>query len=200
MMNARYLALTAVIALLVGACDESPTGVGRQVASLLSVSPAGGAGQVDSNSQIVIEFTHSMMAGMEAYAEVHEGDVMGPLVAGTWVWEPGEVTVKARFTHRTTVLRKTLIFTPEEALLPGTQYTIHLGGNMRATDGKPIRYDVHGLRHMAGQWAPEGMMGSTGTDGGRNHMTADWQHANGSFGMTFTFKTGSIGELSSRSM
>jgi len=103
---------------------------------------------------------------MEQYARLHEGDVTGPIVPGTWTWS-GDRTV--------------LTFVPAQPFKALTQYTVHLGGGMRADDGGYVDYGSCVEQH-GGQWANGNMMG-----GGM--MGDGWQHPNGSYGMVFSFTT-----------
>ena len=89
---ARLLGLAVGAGLLVatGGCGDDTTAPQIEETALLSVIPQGGATGVDPNGPLVIEFSHPMHQGMEEYADVHEGDVEGPLVEGSWSWnEPG---------------------------------------------------------------------------------------------------------------
>lgn len=162
--------------LVAGACSESESPLDPRVepTALLSVVPQGGSTGVDRFGPVVVEFDHAMMVGMQEYAALHEGNVTGPEVAGTW-------TLSAD--------RSLLTFTPAAPLAPSTQYTIHLGGGMMDADGDHIDFGTHGSR-MGGAWATQGMMGG-GMMGGA-HMGDGWQHpTNGSYGMVFSFTTGS---------
>ena len=135
---------------------------------------------MDPNGPIEVRFDHPMISGTEGYALLHLGDVTGPAVAGTWGLSPG---------------RTALTFTPDSPLQRGTRYTNHLGGGMIDEGGRPIDWETH-APHMGGQWATETMLGSgmgpgMGMGGavGAGHMGTGWTHANGSYGMTFTFTT-----------
>lgn len=173
------LALVAV-ALAAAGCDASLTGVGPE-AALLSVVPEGGAENVDPNEPVVVSFDHAMSPAMTEYAALHEGDINGPEVAGTW-------SLSADSTA--------LIFEHPEPLAAGTLHTIHLGGNMMDAKGHHVDLETHGT-HMGGEWADGHMMGGTGGmhggghgGSGHPHMGDGWQHPeNGSYGMIFTFTT-----------
>jgi hypothetical protein len=119
----------------------------------------------------VVIFSHAMRSGMEQYAALHQDDVRGPVVAGTWMWS----------TDRTV-----LTFTPAQPLRAQTHYSLHLGGGMRDTDGGFVDYGPC-VGQYGGQWATQGMMGG-GMMGG-NMMGEGWRHPNGSYGMVFTFTT-----------
>jgi len=146
--------------------------------AFVSVVPVGGDTDVDPNAPVVIQFDHAMQTGMEMYAALHEGDVTGPEVAGTWTWSDDDTV---------------LTFTPDQPLLRGTQYTVHLGGGMTDAHGGFVDLESHGS-DMGGDWATDdmmmggGMMGGGMMDGGP-HMGEGWEHSNGSFGMVFSFTT-----------
>jgi hypothetical protein len=178
-------AITALIPIALAACEGDSTEPVVEESALLSVIPAGGAVGVDINLPITIQFSHSMMQGMEEYADVHEGEVEGPLVNGTWSWN-------ATFTE--------LTFTPDAPLMPQTQYVIHIGGGMRDEEGRHIDYEQHGFG-MGGEWMTEQMHqggqhgygtghGGMGGMGGGTGMGQGWIHpGNGGYGMIFTFTT-----------
>lgn len=177
--SVRTLLAIGSIGLVVGGCSESNTPLepGTAPTALLSVVPRGGSTDVDRFSQVVIEFDHAVMQGMEDYALLHEGDVTGAEVAGAWTLS---------------IDRRALTFTPVSALAPGTRYTIHLGGGMMDADGEHVDLGTHGV-HMGGAWATPGMMhgGVMGGLPGEHHMGEGWEHpANGSYGMVFSFTTG----------
>lgn len=141
--------------------------------ALLSVTPQGGIANVDPGSAISMGFSGPMQNGMEMYAALHEGDVTGPEVMGTWTWN-GE------HTH--------LGFSPSQPLMHETEYTLHVGGGMMDQAGHGIDLDTHGPG-MGGDWATDDMMMGGGMMGGGSHMGEGWQHSNGSFGMVFGFTT-----------
>jgi hypothetical protein len=154
-----------------GACDHSPVAP-LLTASIISVVPGGGATGVDRNAPIVVVFSHAMQAGMERYEALHEGTLTGPTVPGVREWWPDRTRLK---------------FTPAEPLQPATQYTLHLGGGMRAADGGFVDYGACPEQH-GGRWATRPSRGS-GMMGGGEMMGAGWRHPNGSYGMVFTFTT-----------
>jgi hypothetical protein len=179
-MGFRALVAAAflMIPVLAGACDDEPTGADLQEAVLLSVVPQGDATGVDPNAPIVIEFSHGMMEGMEGFADVHEGQVEGPLVPGSWSWNG---------------TRTQLTFTPDSALKPQTQYVIHIGGGMQDQNGQHINFQQHGAG-MGGQWMTQQMhqggQHGYGMGQGGMGMGEGWVHpGNGGFGMLFTFTT-----------
>ncbi len=167
-----HLSLVAA-ALALSACGD-PTAPAL-TARVLSVVPAGGATGVDPNAPIVVTFSHPMQPGMEQYVALHEGDVNGPVVAGMWTWSDD---------------RSALTFTPAQPLQAQTQYTLHLGGGMRATDGGFVDYGPC-VGQYGGQWATQQMMGGGGGGGmmGGGMMGTGWRHPNGTYGMVFTFAT-----------
>ena len=160
-------ALTGLGLLTAMACSDDITAPDAST-QFAAVVPAGGSVSVDPGTVVVIEFTHAMMSGMESYAVLHEGDARGPVVPGTWTWSQE---------------RTRATFTPGNALRSQTQYTLHLGGGMMDANGEGIGFGDHG-RHMGGQWATGQMMGGAG-----GMMGPGWSHANGTYGMVFTFTT-----------
>ncbi len=184
--NLLPLLVLGGVGLVVVGCDEDTMTPAGEETALLSVVPPGGASGVDPNGPLVIEFSHPMMQGMEEFADVHEGDVEGPLVEGAWSWND-------TFT--------TLTFTPAAPLKNQTRYVIHIGGGMTDGNGRHINYGTHGTG-MGGQWMTQqmhqgglhgyggGMGGGGGGMGGGIGMGAGWTHPmNGSYGMIFTFTT-----------
>ena len=172
---ARLLGMAVGAGLLVAAvgCEDDATTPQMEETALLSVIPQGGTTGVDPNGPFVLEFTHSMQSGMEEYADVHEGDVEGPLVAGSWSWN-------TEFTK--------LTFTPVAPLKKLTQYVVHIGGGMVDEDGNPINYGLHGLG-MGGQWMTQ-QMHQGGQHGYGTGQGEGWTHpTNGSYGMVFIFTT-----------
>ncbi|HET9386102.1 MAG TPA: Ig-like domain-containing protein [Gemmatimonadales bacterium] len=165
-----YSTLSAV-AVALAACGADPTSPALTT-RVVSVVPAGGAIGVDPNAPIVVTFSHPMQAGVEQYAAVHEGDVTGPVVSGTWAWSDD---------------RLTLTFTPAQPLRAQTRYTLHLGGGMRATDHGYVDYGPCATQY-GGRWATQQMMSGGGMMGGIM-MGRGWRHPNGTFGMVFTFTT-----------
>ena len=187
LMKIRRIATLAVLVspLVLGACDDNSTSPDPDTPALLTVIPTGGATNVDPTGPIVLRFSHPMMAGMEEYADVHEGHVEGPLVPGAWSWNSGGTE---------------LTFTPDAPLKGQTQYVIHVGGGMRDQDGHHLDLQAHGPG-MGGSWFTEEMHqggqhgqgmghGGMGGMGGGTGMGAGWIHPdNGGYGMTFTFTT-----------
>ena len=174
----KALVLIALSAAALSGCDDDPTTLAAG-AALLSVAPEGGASGVDPAAPVVLVFSHALAPAMADYAVLHQGDVAGPEVAGTW-------SLAADGTE--------LVFTPETSLLPNTRYTIHVGGGMMDGQGRPVDLETHGP-HMGGAWATGAMMGSGGMGGGMQgggsgHMGEGWLHPhNGSYGMVSSFTT-----------
>lgn len=149
---------------------------------LLSVEPEAGSAGVGVDTVITVAFSHPMNPAMSGYADVHEGELAGPEIRGTWEWDEND-----------TVLR----FTPSEPLAPATDYVVHLGAGMMDAEGEHVNMEEHGTQ-MGGEWVTDGMMMTDGDMGtgmsGRmdpsEHMGGSWDHpSNGSHGMAFTFTT-----------
>jgi hypothetical protein len=172
----RWAVLAAM--LTAAACSDTPVAVPEEAASLVAVNPSGGDTGVDPNAPITLEFSHAMGAGMEMYVALHEGSgVDGPLVDGTWEWSAD---------------RTRLTFAPSAPLDAQTQYTIHVGGGLEDENGHVFDLEEHGPG-VGGTWATRQMMEDRmmggGMMGGDDMMGPGWQHANGTFGMLFTFTT-----------
>lgn len=166
----RYamVALTTIGLLAYAGCSSPDIAAPDAATQLASVTPAGGSSNVDGKAPVIVEFSHAIMAGMDAYMLLHESNVQGPVIAGTWTWSPD----RARAT-----------FVPDSPLRPGSAYAIHIGGGMTDADGQQVGFGDHGS-HMGGEWASSNMMGGLG-----NMMGSGWRHANGTYGMVFTFTT-----------
>lgn len=177
----KVLALLLLVALAAcssggpSAPEDTSTDAG---ALLIDVAPAGGSTGIAVDAVVTLEFDHAMDPDMSAYGDVHEGDLAGPRVPGTWDWLDGR-----------TVLR----FAPSGAFEPGTRYLIHVGGGMTDADGHMVDLESHG-DGLGGEWATDAMMaGEMGSHmDPAEHMGGAWDHpSNGSHGMIFTFTTGS---------
>ncbi len=72
-------------AMILQGCGSDPT-ASAPLTAVASVVPAGGSAGVDPTAPIVVSFTGMMQPGMELYAALHEGDVTGPVVPGSWTW------------------------------------------------------------------------------------------------------------------
>lgn len=176
----KQLSLPLLVLVAAGCSSDGPSapeGVPTDAEALLvEVTPAGGSTGIGLDAMVTLMFDHAMDPAMSAYADVHEGDLAGPEVPGTWDW---------RDDH--TVMR----FTPSGGFQPATTYTIHVGGGMMDADGHVVDLEPHG-DEMGGEWATDAMMG--GGMGGHmdpaDHMGGAWDHpSNGSHGMIFTFRT-----------
>ncbi len=168
--RASLFALFVAPVILQG-CGPNPA-ASAPLTAVASVVPAGGSAGVDPTAPIVVSFTGMMQPGMELYAALHEGDVTGPVVPGSWTWSAD---------------RTSLTFTPAAPLQSQTRYTLHLGGGMRDASGRPIDYGPC-LSQYGGQWATSGMMDG-GMMGDGSMMGPGWRAANGTYGMVFTFTT-----------
>ena len=161
--------IAVLTALATSACDGNMMSA-EPLTELAAVIPTGGAVDVSVHTNVTIQFTHPMMAGMEAYVALQEGDPTGPVVHGSWAWSQD---------------RTSLAFTPAEPLRAHTRYTIHVGGGMMDANGGPLGFEQHGGR-MGGLWANTQMMSG---GWGPSMMGTGWRHANGSYGMVFSFTT-----------
>ena len=182
-MISRTLSILATT-LAIGACTKgamSPTDAASTsfagAPALAGLTPAAGTTGVDPARPITINFTMSMMTGMEMLVIVHEGSVTGLQVAGTSVWS----------TDRTT-----LTFTPAAPLKAKTTYVVHFSPSLQGTNGKTINMGVGSA--MGGQMVTGGMMGSFGAgmmngQWAPGMMGAGWKASDGTFGMMFTFTT-----------
>ncbi|MDP2528353.1 MAG: Ig-like domain-containing protein [Candidatus Palauibacterales bacterium] len=164
--------LLAGLTAVVGACSGAGPGPTSPEfgTALLDVAPAGGSSGVGVDTTITITFNHAMNPAMSQYASVHEGDVSGPEVDGTWTWSADTTA---------------LTFTPASTLKPAATYTIHLGGGMMDSAGQPVDLSQYGPG-CGGQTATAGMMGGSM---GSGEMGSGWQGADGDYGMIFTFTT-----------
>jgi hypothetical protein len=174
----RGISLVFTLVTTVGsnACSSAdPTGaVATEEVTFVSVSPVGGATNVDPASPVVVEFNHPMAEGQEVYCALHKGGLNGTEVPGQWEWSEDH--------HR-------LTFTPDQPLEHTHQYTLHVGGGMQCEHGHHMSFEQHG-HAMGGHGFEESMFGEGGGRMGRhNHMGDGWQHQNGMYGMTFSFTT-----------
>ena len=174
------LPLAAALLAALGACSDGPAAAGADdITALMSVQPTPSSVNVAVGSTVVITFGHALAAGMEAYAALHEGAVVGPVVVGTWGISSD---------------RTVLTFRPTTPLKAATTYVIHLAGGMMDGSGHMVNLERNGIG-MGGQWATGAMMtggmGAGMMGGGQSTMMGSgWQHpSNGSYGMVFTFKT-----------
>ncbi len=172
----------ALLAFAVGACTSSsaPTALSdsaHAAPAVASLSPAANATAVSTSTSVTLNFTGSMMTGMEMLVVVHEGSVTGPQVMGTASWSSD---------------RKTMTFTPSAPLKSRTTYVVHLSPSLQGANGMMINLTSGTM--MGGQMVSAGMMGSaaTGMMGGQSvsgMMGSGWKAADGTYGMMFTFTT-----------
>jgi Big-like domain-containing protein len=143
---------------------------------LLTVSPHGGATGVPVNGSMTMTFSQPMMAGMEQYMDLHQGDTTGPLVPITCAWSADHLTATCA---------------PTEPLQHNTTYTLHMGAGMMDAADHPVDMGQH-MTQNGGQWLmPGGMMGGDMHAGSpMSGMGAGWMGTNGSYGMVFPFTTG----------
>ena len=164
--------------------EMGPGGAGVSP-TFMSVSPGGGAMGVPVGTPLEFHWGTPMGLGMEQFVDLHQGGLEGSVVPTTHVWSAG---------------RTTLICTPTGPLAPGSQYTLHLGGGMVDVNGQATDMDQYGPG-FGGQWITGTGQPGTGGPGGGHHggahhggqpwggLAPGWQHANGSYGMAFTFTT-----------
>jgi hypothetical protein len=171
----RVLAGPLLVSLAVAACGGGDS-IGPSAAAtteLVSVVPSGGSTGVSASGPMVMTFSRPMMAGMEQYVDLHQGDASGPLVAITCTWSAD---------------RLTLTCVPGQSLQANAPYTLHMGGGMMDADDHPV--DMGHQSQTGGQWLMPGMMGGMHGGAPMSGMGAGWKGANGSYGMVFTFTTG----------
>ena len=169
------------LALVLSACGNemmSPTITDGTVATLLSVTPAGGVAGVSASAQIVVQFDHAMPMTMQGYVTLHHGNVTDSLVACVPSWSADSMT---------------LTLTPMAMMHAGTAYTIHVGGGMMDAVGDSVGLAMHGSG-SGGRWASGDMMNGVGMMGGGGQMVgqemgAGWAGGNGRYGMVFGFST-----------
>lgn len=151
-----------------------PSGAGSQTgASFMSVTPQGGAMGVSDSTSMVFRFGAAMGDGMEQYVDLHMGDLAGPTMPMKCAWSSD---------------RTILTCTPQGPLPPHANYALHLGGGMMTQAGRTLDYAQYGPV-MGGQWVLGAMMGGVHAGGSWGMMGANWRHANGSYGMVFSFTT-----------
>lgn len=160
------LAGIAVVALV--ACSDS---TGPATATLTAVSPVPAATSVAPSTAITLTFGQPMMAGMEQYMDLHQGDIAGPTVPMSCGWNPD---------------RTILTCSPSSPLAAGTEYCIHVGAGMTDDNGHMMAMDD--WTTMGGQWVTSGMMGGTHAGQPMAMMGAGWKHGS-HYGMVFTFTT-----------
>jgi hypothetical protein len=183
-MSAR--SLLALVALTAGGlaagCSSSDsntsTGPDNSAApALLSVAPLGGATNVSRTGPMVMQFDGAMGMGMEQYIDLHRGttaDSTRPMIC-TWSSD-----------------RMTVTCTPSTPMDSLTQYTLHMGGGMKGADSMMV--NMSKATRMGGQTVKIGSMGSMGdmhAGQSMSMMGSGWKASDGSYGMMFSFRTGS---------
>ncbi len=187
-MGARALAhrfLVVSVFITVGACSGSPTAddptQSNGPTSLISVEPAAGSLDVSVTVDIQVRFDHPIPQTMRNYIALHEGDCPGPVVAGMWSLAVDQMG---------------LGFVPTVPLMPGTEYTVHVGGGMTDTAGMPLDLHRHGIL-LGGETVTESMVrGPDGMGMGMDmmgqpitHTGPGWAHSDGTYGLAFMFTT-----------
>lgn len=169
--NRRIFSLASILVAITAGCSSGDlAGPDSVQAVLLDVVPHGGHVGVDPTGTMYAHFDHPMREDMHNFASLHDGDLDGPEVDGSWGWSHEH--------HR-------LNFVPHEPLQEHARYTLHLGGGLVDQHGHHVDFEQHGFE-MGGEWAHGSMMG-------RGHRHAEgpgWRHQNGSYGMFFGFMTG----------
>lgn len=175
--------VTLVLAGLLGlanGCNSTPTdgqGPGGSVTpsatALAAVSPAGGNLNVGRGGPFLVAFNGAMLTGMEAYMDVHLGDVGGPVTAMTCTWSADRTTATCR---------------PIVPLDPLSSYALHLGGGMKGSTGTAVSLGPGG--QMGGQTVGGEMAGGMHAGQPMTGLGAGWRAADGSYGMIFGFRTG----------
>ena len=192
-MGARFTRVMAICqrlivvsgAVMIGACSGSPTvdepTVVRGPTLLLSVEPAAGAVDVSLTADIEVRFDHAVPPAMRSLIALQVGDCPGPVVGGIWSLTPDQMGLR---------------FVPAVPLIPGTEYTVHVGGGMTDPFGMPFDLAQHPLGGESVTEAmvlgPDGigmgmgmdMMGQTIT-----HTGTGWAHSDGTYGLAFMFTT-----------
>jgi hypothetical protein len=134
--------------------------------TVTGMTPMAGATNVDVGTTVSLVFSHPMAPGMESHVVLHEGDLTGPAVAGTWMWTLGQ---------------QRLEFHPDAPLRHQFRYTFHMGGGVQDAAGRHLSYE-HCINMHGAEWVWEQMMGG-------HHPGMGWRHQNGSYGVSFWFET-----------
>lgn len=176
MRTQRVLGAPLFASLAIAACGGGDSIGPSAVATteLVSVMPSGGSTGVSGTGPMVMTFSHPMMAGMEQYLDLHQGNASGPLVAITCTWSADRLTVTC---------------VPGQPLQAKSPYALHMGGGMIDADDHAVDMTQH-QPQTGGQWLMPGMMGGMHAGAPMSRMGAGWKGANGSYGMVFTFTTG----------
>lgn len=166
MSRSFYVGGASLLVALAAACSDS---TGPATVTLASVTPAPAAINVPTSTPITLTFSHPMMASMEQYMDLHQGDITGSVVPMNCGWNAA-LTV--------------LTCTPSSPLSPATQYTIHVGAGM--TDANGDMLDMDNWMSMGGEWVTSTMMGGTHAGQSIGMMGSGWKHG-AHYGMLFQF-------------
>lgn len=171
----RWLRICLVMALFVlAACSDGGVTAPAGGMALAEITPAPGATGIDPASPIAIRFSGAMASGMEQYADLHRGDISGPVVPMGCAWSTD---------------RSTLTCTPGEPLQSETRYTIHMGSGMTDANGRMADTEQYGMQ-MGGQPVTAAMLGPMHGGNPAGMLGPGWQDADhGHMGIAFTFKT-----------
>lgn len=176
-MNMRMLLVGTALAAgatTVGCGGADVTAPATGTTELLSVTPTGGSTGVSRTSPMTLRFSHPMMAGMEQFIDLHQGDAAGPLVPISCAWSADRTTVTCA---------------PAEPLQAHTAYTLHMGAGMMDADGHAVDLSAN-QSQCGGQWLMPTMMGGMHAGAPMSGMGDGWHGTNGSYGMVFPFTTG----------
>ena len=167
-MKHSHLHIGSLGAALLVACSGSSSPSTTPATALEAVTFASPS-SAHPHGSMTAQFNGAMMAGMTSFMDLHQGDITGPVVPITCTWSSD---------------RSTMTCTPNAALQPGSQYTLHMGAGMVASNDMPV--DMSPGLGMGGEWMTSGMAG--GHNG--TMMGGDWEDAAGHQGMLFTFTAG----------
>ena len=160
-------ALAVLAAVLAIACsDDSNNDPGTGAATTLDAVTIAAPTTAHPGGTMTMGFNGTMMAGMEQYVDLHQGDTTGALVPMTCTMSTDRTMISCA---------------PNAALTPGAQYTLHMGAGMVGSSGTPI--DMSPGTGMGGTWMSSGMSG--GHHG--SMMGSGWTDTHGHTGMLFTF-------------
>jgi hypothetical protein len=123
---------------------------------------------------MVMQFTEAMAQGMEQYVDLHRGDMTGPAHPMSCTWSAD---------------RKTVTCVPGTPMDPQAQYALHMGGGMKGTNGATVKMDQG--TQMGGQSVTTGMGNGRHAGQSMSMMGSGWKANDGSYGMMFSFRTGS---------
>ncbi len=172
------LAFGAAAAIAACSQDASTTaGPGEAPVVVLSVVPASSASAVNRSAPVVVTFSQAMMQGMEMNVILHEGAVTGAAIPSSASWS-GD--------------RRVLTVQPSAPLKATTGYVLHLAPTLTSAAGQQMNHGP--CTTLGAQSVTSGMLGGsmmTGGSMGPGMAGSGWQMANGSYGMIFSFTTGS---------